>query len=70
MSLACACAWSYESLAAFRFLQGLGLGGEVPIAATYINELAKAHGRGRYFLLYECIFAVGILAAGADQRFG
>ena len=64
MSLACACAWSYESLAAFRFLQGLGLGGEVPIAATYINELAKAHGRGQYFLLYECIFAVGILAAG------
>lgn len=59
-----ACAWSYESLSAFRFFQGLGLGGEVPIAATYINELAKARGRGRYFLLYECIFAVGILAAG------
>lgn len=40
-------AWSYESLLTFRAIQGLGLGGEVPIAAVYINEIIKAKGRGR-----------------------
>src|SRR5713101_1403160 len=40
-SLACGWAWSYESLLVLRLLQGLGLGAEVPVAATYISELAK-----------------------------
>lgn len=61
-SLACAFAWSYESMLGFRFVQGLGLGGQVPIAAAYINEIAKAEKRGRFFLLYEVIFPVGLLA--------
>jgi putative MFS transporter len=61
-SLVCAFAWSYPSMLAFRFLQGLGLGGQVPIAAAYINEIAKAEKRGRFFLLYEVIFPVGLLA--------
>jgi putative MFS transporter len=63
MSLACAFAWNYESLFFLRFLQGLGLGGQVPIAATYINEFAKAKQRGRFVLIYQCIFPVGIVAA-------
>src|SRR5713226_4578574 len=40
MSFVCAFAWDYESLLAFRLVQGFGLGGEVPIAAVYISELA------------------------------
>ncbi len=63
-SLACAFAWNYESLLALRTIQGLGLGGEVPIAAVYINELAKAKGRGRFFLLYELIFPIGLVMSG------
>ncbi len=63
MSLACAQAWSYDSLFWFRFVQGIGLGGEVPIAAAYISEMTKAKGRGRFVLLYELIFPVGIVAA-------
>ncbi len=39
-SLACGSAWSYESLVVLRLLQGLGLGADVPVAATYISELA------------------------------
>lgn len=61
-SLVCAFSWSYPSMLAFRFVQGLGLGGQVPIAAAYINEIAKAEKRGRFFLLYEVIFPVGLLA--------
>ncbi|HET7766692.1 MAG TPA: MFS transporter [Burkholderiales bacterium] len=61
-SLVCALSWDYPSMLAFRFVQGLGLGGQVPIAAAYINEIAKAEKRGRFFLLYEVIFPVGLLA--------
>jgi putative MFS transporter len=60
-SLVCAFSWNLPSMLVFRFFQGLGLGGQVPIAAAYINEIAKAEKRGRFFLLYEVIFPVGLL---------
>jgi putative MFS transporter len=63
MSLVCAFAWDYNSLLIFRTLQGIGLGGEVPVAAVFISELAKAHGRGRFVLLYELVFPIGLSAA-------
>lgn len=63
MSLVCALAWDYNSLLAFRTMQGIGLGGEVPIAAVFISELARAQGRGRFVLLYELVFPVGLVAA-------
>lgn len=62
-SLACAFAVSPMSLMAYRFVQGLGLGGELPVAATYINELAKSEHRGRFVLFYELIFPIGLFAA-------
>jgi putative MFS transporter len=63
MSLLAALAWNLNSLLAFRTIQGLGLGGEVPIAAAYINEISRAKGRGRFFLLYELIFPLGLVGA-------
>src|SRR5258706_2548779 len=63
LSFACAFSWDYASLLILRTLQGFGLGGEVPVAATYIGELAKAKGRGRFVLLFELVFPCGILAA-------
>jgi MFS transporter, putative metabolite:H+ symporter len=64
MSLACAFAWDAQSLAAFRFIQGIGLGGEVPVATTYIVELARQQGRGRFYILYELVFVFGLVIAG------
>jgi MFS transporter, putative metabolite:H+ symporter len=61
MSLVCALAWDYNSLLLFRTIQGIGLGGEVPVAAAFISELAKAHGRGRFVLLYEIVFPIGLV---------
>src|SRR3954470_24536726 len=61
-SVVCAFSWSFQSMLVFRFIQGLGLGGEVPIAAAYIGEIAKAGKRGRFFLLYQVVFAVGLAA--------
>jgi putative MFS transporter len=63
MSLACAFAWSYQSLLVMRVIQGIGLGGEVPVAAAYINEISKAKGRGRFFLIYELVFGAGLIGA-------
>jgi putative MFS transporter len=64
MSLACALAGNFPALVALRLIQGIGVGGEMPVAAVYINELSKAHGRGRFFLLYEMIFPVGLMVTG------
>lgn len=64
MNVFCVLAWSPVSLGLFRFIQGIGIGGEVPVAGTYINELSSARGRGRFFLLYEIVFGVGLAAAG------
>src|SRR6185295_1666069 len=61
-SVVCAFSWSFQSMLVFRFIQGLGLGGEVPIAAAYVGEIAKAGRRGRFFLLYQVVFAVGLAA--------
>lgn len=61
MGIACAFAGNFEMLLILRFIQGIGVGGEVPVAATYINELSRAHGRGRFFMLYELIFPLGLM---------
>lgn len=64
MSLGCALSGNFNMLLVCRFIQGIGVGGEMPVAATYINELSNAHGRGKYFMLYELIFPIGLMAAG------
>jgi putative MFS transporter len=64
MDLACLFAWSGSSMMAFRFCQGIGTGGEVPVASAYMNEFVSAKRRGRFFLLYEVLFLFGLLAAG------
>ena len=64
MSLACALAGNLPALLVLRLVQGIGVGGEMPVAAVYINELSRAHGRGRFFLLYEMIFPVGLMVTG------
>jgi MFS transporter, putative metabolite:H+ symporter len=64
MSFGCALAGNFPALLACRLVQGIGVGGEMPVAATYINELSRAHGRGRFFLLYEMIFPLGLMATG------
>jgi putative MFS transporter len=64
MDVACLFAWGGASMIAFRFLQGVGTGGEVPVASAYINEFIGAEKRGRFFLLYEVIFPIGLMFAG------
>ena len=53
VSFACIFAQDYATLVALRFLQGIGLGGEVPVANTYINEFAQSTKRGRFVILQQ-----------------
>jgi len=69
MDIACLFAWSAASMMVFRFLQGVGTGGEVPVASAYINEFIGAEKRGRFFLLYEVIFPIGLMFAGMAGYF-
>ncbi|MDQ0797990.1 MFS transporter [Streptomyces sp. B1I3] len=62
-SLAVAFSHDIGTFSLFRFVQGLGIGGVVPVAATYINEIARSDKRGRFVLLYEMIFPAGLAAA-------
>ncbi len=69
MDVMCLFAWSGASMMLFRFLQGVGTGGEVPVASAYINEFVGAEKRGRFFLLYEVIFPIGLMFAGMASYF-
>ncbi len=68
MDVACLFAWGAVSMMAFRFVQGIGTGGEVPVASAYINEYIGSKGRGRFFLLYEVMFLLGLVGAGLIAR--
>jgi MFS transporter, putative metabolite:H+ symporter len=63
MSLACAFTTNYDQLFWCRFVQGIGLGGEVPVAAAYVTEITRADRRGSAYLLYQLIFPVGFVIA-------
>ncbi|AET67391.1 arabinose efflux permease family protein [Desulfosporosinus orientis DSM 765] len=57
-------AWSVESLLAFRFLLGVGLGAQVPIGITMLSELVPSQSRGKYLSFYQAFLPLGIAAAG------
>jgi len=65
MAFACAQATDYETMWWFRLIQGIGLGGEVPIMAAYVGEYAKAERRGRFSLGIQFMFTVGLVGVGA-----
>ena len=61
---AMAFSWTLLALLAARFVIGLGLGAELPVASTLVSEFSPAKQRGRITVLLESFWAVGwILAA-------
>jgi len=55
---------TYETLLAARVIAGLGLGGELPVAATLVSELSPRSQRGRMIVLLESFWAWGTILAG------
>ena len=64
-----ALAGSLTLLMILRFLIGMGLGGELPVAATYVSERIAAHERGRVVVLLESFWALGWLLAALIAYF-
>lgn len=61
-ALACAGAQSYDVLWWLRLIQGVGLGGEIPLMAAYVNEFARAQGRGRFSISIQVLFSIGLVS--------
>jgi MFS transporter, putative metabolite:H+ symporter len=75
LSLACAFAGNLQVLIALRLVQGIGLGAEIPIGASYINEVCPARIRGRAVFVLQATFALStsvtaIVAAAIVPAFG
>ncbi|SDD49123.1 MFS transporter [Sporomusa acidovorans] len=68
-SLACALAWDFTSLICFRFLVGLGLGGETPVVTALMGEFIPKGDRGKVQGLINTFWAVGWLVAAALSYF-
>ncbi|MFB5759576.1 MFS transporter [Paenibacillus medicaginis] len=54
-----ALATGYAVLLALRFVAGIGLGGELPVASTLVSESVPARERGRMVVLLESFWAAG-----------
>ncbi|WP_119698013.1 MFS transporter [Microbacterium halotolerans] len=56
-------------LLVLRFIVGLGLGSELPVASTYVSEFAPARIRGRLVVILEAFWAVGWTASAVIGYF-
>jgi MFS transporter, putative metabolite:H+ symporter len=63
-ALLSAVAPTYETLLLARVVAGLGLGGELPVAATLVSEFSPRAQRGRMIVLLESFWAYGTILAG------
>ncbi|MDY8163914.1 MFS transporter [Bacillus thuringiensis] len=58
-----------EMFLVLRFLIGMGLGGELPVASTLVSESVEAHERGKIVVLLESFWAGGWLIAALISYF-
>lgn len=53
----------FYTFLAIRFIVGMGLGGELPVAATYIADIYRGSKRSQMLILADSFWAVGWLVA-------
>ncbi len=66
---ACAFAPNLTWLLVFRFIVGIGLGGQLPVAVTLVSEYIPSHVRGRFIVLLESFWGLGWLVAALVSYF-
>lgn len=62
-SFGIAAATGLAAMLVLRFVMGLGLGAELPVASTLVSEFAPERHRGRAVVLLESFWAAGWIAA-------
>lgn len=64
LSIAAAFTWNFQSLLVVRLIEGLALGGQVPVSAALYSEFLPKARRGRgFFYGYTVMFSTGIFLA-------
>lgn len=53
-----------EYLFTMRFILGLGLGAQFPVALTYLSEMVSSKERAKFMTLYQLMTPVGFTVAG------
>ena len=60
---------SVGALMVLRFIVGLGLGGELPVASTLVSEFSPRRVRGRMVVILEAFWALGWIMAALIGTF-
>ena len=68
LTLALAFAWNYESLLALRFLNGLALGGAMPLIWALNMEYAPKRMRATIITVIMLGYGIGVMVAGPVAR--
>jgi putative MFS transporter len=63
-AILCSAAWNIESLVAFRFVLGMGIGADYPISATYMAEFMPKNKRGGVITWTFGLWTGGAIVAG------
>ena len=69
LAIGCALSPDYHTLFAMRLVQGVMIGGALPVTITYINELAPTRIRGRYFATFQFLCMAGYAAASISSAY-
>lgn len=59
LAIACAFADSYGQLVVLRLVQGIAIGGALPVAICYVNEVAPTATRGKFFGTFQFLMLAG-----------
>lgn len=59
LALACSQAPGFASLVAIRLVQGLAIGGAMPVTISYVNEISPTATRGRFFGTFQFLMLAG-----------
>lgn len=59
LAIACSLAPSLPVLIAIRIVQGMAIGGALPVTISYVNEIAPTATRGRFFSTFQFLMLAG-----------
>jgi len=59
LAIACSLAPSLSALIAIRVIQGMAIGGALPVTISYVNEIAPTATRGRFFSTFQFLMLAG-----------
>jgi putative MFS transporter len=59
LAIACSLAPNLGALIAIRVVQGMAIGGALPVTISYVNEIAPTATRGRFFSTFQFLMLAG-----------